>query len=375
MFIATLLASVVPTALAAIHDIQVGGPGGLVFDPPAIGAQPGDQVVFHFHPKAHSVTQSSFADPCGPKQGGFDSQLIPVPDNVTDHFPTWTLTVNDTTPIWSYRKAAAGTANSHCGKGMVFAINCGPDGAKNSFTSFKESALKIGASLAAAQPSVTPSGSGSGYPNPSVAPTPAPYPDPVMVTETVTMSQSVWTTTYESYPGSPDPTPAAPAGVEHKVIVGGPGKLAFDPERITAKPRDTIVFEFHQKNHTVTQSTFGAPCLKKEGGLDSGYFPVADGATEFPTWKLTVNDTAPIWLFCAQGTHCSAGGMVFGVNTDETPGSPRNIVAFKQAAMGNSSGSPSPSESAPSTKPSNGAATAHASGVAIALFVAAAFFL
>jgi len=345
MFIATLLATAVPAALAAVHDIQVGGPGGLVFDPPAIGAQPGDQVVFHFHPKAHSVTQSSFANPCGPKEGGLDSQLIPVPENQTDHFPTWTVTVNNTDPTWFYCKAAAGTANSHCGKGMVFAINCGPDGAPNSFTSFRESALKIGQSLAAsasaqpAQPSQTPAG-GYEYPAPSSPPTNAPS-------------------------GSPAPAPAA-GGAEHKVIVGGPGKLAFDPERVTASPGDTIVFEFHQKNHTATQSAFTAPCLKKEGGLDSGYIPVADAATEFPTWKVVVNDTTPLWFFCAQGTHCSAGGMVFAVNTDESASSTRTLAAFKQAAM---SGTGSAAANAP--KPSNGAITTHASRAVVGLFAIA----
>ena len=45
---------------------------------------------------------------------------------------------------------------------MVFAINCGPDGAENSFTNFKNSALAYGASLGAAAP--TQDGSyGGGY--------------------------------------------------------------------------------------------------------------------------------------------------------------------------------------------------------------------
>ncbi len=63
---------------ATVYDVQVGGADGkLVYDPEAIvrlsillktsahsfaqSAQPGDQVVFHFNPKNHTVTQSSFA--------------------------------------------------------------------------------------------------------------------------------------------------------------------------------------------------------------------------------------------------------------------------------------------------------------------------
>jgi len=343
MFIATLLATAVPAVLAAVHDVQVGGPGGLVYDPPAIAAQPGDQVVFHFHPKAHSVTQSSFASPCGPKEGGADSGLIAVPANQTDQFPTWTFNVSNTDPTWFYCKNGAGTAAGHCGQGMVFAINCGPDGAQNSFTNFRESALKIGASLAASA-SASPSAGGYEYPAPSSAPSPSPAPS-----------------------GSSNPAPAA-AGTEHKVIVGGPGKLAFDPERVTAQPGDTILFEFHSKNHTATQSAFTAPCIKKDGALDSGFIPVADSATEFPTWKVVVNDTAPLWFFCAQGTHCSAGGMVFAVNSDESTGSVKTFAAFKQAAM---SGTGSAAANAPAAQPSNGAITTHASRVVAGLFAVA----
>jgi len=40
-----------PYVSAAVHDVQVGAGGQLVFSPEAIAAQPGDQVVFHFNPK------------------------------------------------------------------------------------------------------------------------------------------------------------------------------------------------------------------------------------------------------------------------------------------------------------------------------------
>ncbi|KAF9499781.1 hypothetical protein BDN71DRAFT_1502676 [Pleurotus eryngii] len=370
-FTSVSLVALLPFAAAAVYDIQVGGDGGkLEFSPEAIAAQPGDQVVFHFHPKNHTVTQSSFADPCGRKEGGFDSGFIPVPANTTDNFPTWTLTVNNTDPTWVYCRQAAKTPASHCGAGMVFAINCGLDGAPNSFTNFKKSALAVGASLAteAATPSPSaaaadpyggyggygsPSGSSAsagsygkwaGYGDASTTTWTAAYgdvtlpPAPIVqvVTDTVTLDSEVWTTTYSSYPGSPAPTPASAAGNVHKVIVGGPGKLLFDPPHIAAQPRDTIVFEFHQKNHTVTQSSFDDPCRKlvKDGveGFDSGFVAVADDATEFPTWSITVNGTEPIWAYCRQKTpasHCGAG-MVFAINSDE--GGPRSFDSFKNVA-------------------------------------------
>jgi plastocyanin len=73
-------------------------------------------------------------------------------------------------------------------------------------------------------------------------------------------------------------TPTAttvPSSTDHRVVVGGTGVLAFNPPNITAQVGDTITFEFHQKNHTVTASSFAAPCLdlftsSGTAGFDSG---------------------------------------------------------------------------------------------------------
>ena len=55
---------------------------------------------------------------------------------------------------------------SHCGKGMVFAVNPGSEGSNNSFSNFLAIALEIGANLAAnatntTNVTTTVSGSGS----------------------------------------------------------------------------------------------------------------------------------------------------------------------------------------------------------------------
>lgn len=324
-------------ASAAIHDVQVGDANGnTVFNPEAIFADAGDQVVFHFQPKNHSVVQTSFAGPCSPKDGGFNSGFNPVPANQTDNFPTFTVVVNDTQPIWVTCEQAAGTPKSHCGAGMVFAINCGPDGAANSFTNFKNSAIDIGKQLqsAASSSAAAPAESASVYVTGTVTVPAAPTES--VVTATVTVESSTWTTVYSSYPGSPAATPAALNGATHKVVVGSAnGSLTFDPPTLVAAPRDVVTFEFHQKNHTVTQSSFDNPCVAKAGGFNSGFMPVDANATEFPTWSITVNDTAPIWAYCAQhkpdgSSHCGAG-MLFAINPVET--SPRNFTAFKTLAQ------------------------------------------
>jgi plastocyanin len=382
MFATSLLGlALLPFAAAAVHDIQVGGPDGkLEFSPEAIAGAPGDQVTFHFHPKNHSIVRSSFADPCGALvgDGAFNSGFNPVPANQTDNFPTYTITVNDTAPIWVYCSQAGKTPASHCGAGMVFAVNCGLDGAPNSFSNFKKSALAVGDTLKAAGAGDSSAGGASntwtaaygGMTVPPVSP-------PSAVTQTITLEASTWTTTYNSYPGSPEPTPASLEGTVHKVIVGGPNaSLVFDPPHVDAKPRDIIVFEFHQKNHTVTQSTFADPCRKMNvngtTGFDTDFMPVADDATTWPTWNLTVNDTAPIWAYCRQKvpkSHCGAG-MVFAINSVES--SERSFAAFQNLAKAlNATVAADTSVPTTSAPPNNGALSMNVGGAALSLFVAA----
>jgi plastocyanin len=343
-----------PFVFATVHDVTVGVAGSLKYSPEAISATVGDQVVFHFYPKNHTVSQSSFANPCGRAEGGFSSGFQPVPANQTDNFPTYTITINDTQPVWVYCGQGAGTPASHCGQGMVFAVNCGADGTTNSFTNFQNAALAVGASLSAAAAASTTAAYG-GYTIP-------PAPTGTQVTQAITLGSSTWTTTYTSYPNSPAPTPAAVDGQIHTVVVGG-SSLIFDPSHISAQPRDTVVFEFHQKNHTVTQSAFSDPCrkLNESGvtGFDSGFMPVAANATTFPTWNYTVTDTSPVWAYCRQKTpesHCGQG-MVFAINSDESSAS--NFSAFQSIAIAlNGTSNSSSTSTSTSTSPSSSASSA-----------------
>lgn len=176
--VAILGLSLAPFALAATHDVIVGGSQGILqFHPEAIvrthphtpfsdiaalalislafakAAAAGDHVVFHFQQKNHTVTQSSFANPCGHKDGGLDSGLYVVFFSTLNYHSTWPTLVSQsemtlptsqhtrllsmmyvtgdtstaahsisvfiqTQPIWMFCNQAAGTPNSHCGKGM-----------------------------------------------------------------------------------------------------------------------------------------------------------------------------------------------------------------------------------------------------------------
>lgn len=107
------------------HTVIVGS--GLTFSPWNITASPGDTVTFDFQQGDHTATQSTFANPCQPKSGGFDS------GNLVN--ANYSITVNDTNPVWVYCKEG-----DHCKQGMVFAINA-PTTGNNTFSAFKASAM------------------------------------------------------------------------------------------------------------------------------------------------------------------------------------------------------------------------------------------
>ncbi|KAI0274622.1 hypothetical protein BC834DRAFT_965129 [Gloeopeniophorella convolvens] len=355
MFCSTLFLSgfaLLSTAAAQqVWHVTVGDAAGdTIYNPTHItGAAVGDTVVFEFNPKNHTVTRSSFATPCLHLDGGFDSGFFPVAPGTTSGFPTYNITVNDTGPIWAYCKQGEFTTASHCGKGMVFAVNPGADGTANSFANFQAAAIAEGAALASSTSS--PSASSTIYTAAYGSATIPPPDSVVTVTQTVTVAQSTWTTTYASFPDSPAPTPASLTGNVIRVIVGG-SSLTFDPPSVAALPRDTIVFEFHQKNHTATQSNFESPCVSN-GGFDSGFNPVSANATEFPTYNLTINDTAPVWAFDG---HCGSG-MVFAVNAENS--SARNFDAFKALAIQLNGTATSSSAATASTAPPENSAISH----------------
>jgi plastocyanin len=295
--------------LAATINVTVGGAAGLKFVPETVNANKGDVINFIFQQKNHTITQSSLANPCVPLATGFDSGFKPVPENQTGDFPIASLTVTGSTPIWAYCRQG-----THCKSGMVFAVNPGED-----LATFKANAAASGSS------------------------------SPPTVSSATT--------------SVPVPTPSNGVS-DHKIIVGGANVLAFTPSNITAQPGDTITFEFRQKNHTVTASSFEDPC-RSNGGFDSGFKPVADGAASFPTYTLKVNDTKPIWAFCKQGNHCSSG-MVFSVNAVES--SAKNYDAFRDAAK--SPSSPNPYGTGAAWRPSVGSPM-----IAVVLGIAAAGWL
>jgi len=306
-------------------QVTVGGPGGVVaYNPSNVTANVGDTVTFIFQQKNHTATQSTFASPCTPATGGFDTGFVPVSDNNTSGpFQQAQFTVTDTNPVWVYCRQTG-----HCQKGMVFAINPG-----DKFAAFQAAAMGNSTTQSSAAATATsPAGS-------SVA------------------------------PAATATSPSTSTSQDHKIIVGGTS-LTFQPANITAQPGDTITFEFHQKNHTATQSSFAAPCQKLASastsgqvGFDTGFMAVSSDATTFPTFTIHVNDTAPIWAYCRQAGHCGQG-MVFAANANES--STKSFEAFQALAM-NLNGTSSNSTSSSTGKNGAGAVRLGGPGVAVGL--------
>jgi len=154
MFSSTVLTLLSMALLGRAADIPVhvgateDGASALVFDPANVTAKVGDNIEFIFHPKNHSVVQSTFANPCtrlplNSTTGieGFTTGFQPAQASDTD-LTKITLRVNSTSPIWAYCSQA-----THCQSGMVFAINAPETG--NTFDKFVANAKASGSSSGA----------------------------------------------------------------------------------------------------------------------------------------------------------------------------------------------------------------------------------
>ncbi|KAL9013418.1 MAG: hypothetical protein Q9173_001894 [Seirophora scorigena] len=126
--------------------------------------------------------------------------------------------------------------------------------------------------------------------------------------------------------------PSMPKGMIHKITVGGEAGLVFSPSSLMAAPGDMVEFTFMSQNHTVTQSTFPKPCLKMQGGADSGFLPNPNNTiSPPPSYILQVKDTKPAWFYCKQKqptSHCGKG-MTFSIN----PTADKSHEMFMQMAI------------------------------------------
>ncbi|KAI5803372.1 hypothetical protein DFH27DRAFT_46980 [Peziza echinospora] len=117
----------------SVHHVQVGGANIFQFTPAFVFAIPGDTIRFDFRQLNHTITQSTFDNPCK-ASGGFDSGFKPNakgdPGVTVDY-----VVPQSNGPLWYYCRQG-----KHCSvNGMVFAIN--PTVEKD-FTAFFNNAKK-----------------------------------------------------------------------------------------------------------------------------------------------------------------------------------------------------------------------------------------
>jgi hypothetical protein len=116
--------TVIPTVTVGEGDGTV-----LKFDPPFLqNIAPGQHVHFDFRALNHTLTESSFDDPCSKLPGTtIDTNFMNANKADTPEAKPFDLWINTAVPRYFYCKQANGTPNSHCGKGMVFAVNIDQD--------------------------------------------------------------------------------------------------------------------------------------------------------------------------------------------------------------------------------------------------------
>jgi plastocyanin len=122
------------TITPAVHHVQVGGANIFQYTPAFVFAIPGDTIRFDFRQLNHTITQSSFTEPCKAHANGFDSGFKPNRNGDPGITVDYVVPKHDG-PIWFYCKQG-----KHCSvNGMVFAIN--PTVEKD-FTAFFNNAKK-----------------------------------------------------------------------------------------------------------------------------------------------------------------------------------------------------------------------------------------
>lgn len=244
---------------------------------------------------------------------------MPVAAGTTSGFPTYTITVNDTKPIWAYCQQKGPPV--HCASGMVFSANAPLEG--NTFDAFKAAAIATGGGASSA------AGSSSSY---SASTSTAP-PTVVTVTETVTEANSVYTTTYaSSESAAPSTSPSTsfyrsvllmrlqtPLPLFTKLLLAEllvsslplplsspSSETSFSSNSRSKTTRLHSPFSTHPAKRQVSRGkdlTLDCECHEQcdktpdENALliNPESMPVGANATTFPTFNITVNTTAPIW--------------------------------------------------------------------------------
>jgi len=132
--------------LTPIPQVTVGGPSGLIYSPESVQAAQYDMIQFNFMSKNHTVTQSTFQEPCKkmqpmpmpaagmpaagmPSAGSMpmtppiDSGFMPTTDTGPSPMLMLQVTSPPSTPMWFYCRQKLPKPHCGSGNGMTFSIN------------------------------------------------------------------------------------------------------------------------------------------------------------------------------------------------------------------------------------------------------------
>ncbi|KAJ4990595.1 extracellular serine-rich protein [Stagonosporopsis vannaccii] len=165
----------------------------------------------------------------------------------------------------------------------------------------------------------------------------------------------------------------------HTMKVGS-GGFKFTPDQLfNVSAGDTVTFEFYGPDHSVVQAEFGSACVPYSyvdaDHAGKGFWTdlqfLDPGQNSY--FNITVNDTAPIFFYCAAPGSCIDKLMVGAINANSTQTLASQIQAAQRADFQIAVGEPIPNEAtstilnAPTATPTHSPSSGtHLSGGAIA---------
>ncbi|CAN8099634.1 unnamed protein product [Discula destructiva] len=141
------------------------------------------------------------------------------------------------------------------------------------------------------------------------------------------------------------------AAQTHTISVGASG-FVFEPVQVNASVGDTILWRFYPTGHSVVRSEFKQSCIPYEDtgankvGFYSGFVDVQTTSDNGPTFQVRVNDTEPIFFYCAAPTSCTGHQMIGVINPNATFTYDIQLAYAQNATFQMKPGDPFPSESA-----------------------------
>ncbi|KAK3310135.1 uncharacterized protein B0T15DRAFT_25891 [Chaetomium strumarium] len=142
------------------------------------------------------------------------------------------------------------------------------------------------------------------------------------------------------------------------IAVGATGHV-FTPHEATAKVGDIIRFNFYPGGHRVARAEFGWPCIPYEyaninkAGFYTGIFEPQVVSNNPPHYEVRVNDTAPIFFYCAAPGSCVDYHMIGVINPNATQSYDAQLEYAQNTTYQLAPGEPFPSET-PVPRPTPG---------------------